>query len=113
MPILPIIDLLIFIGWSCLAAGALLKAIYVTTRYRPDVLGLGPLEFMMISGIFLLFALTLAARTYVKAIEPGMLAKKRAASALRSVSDAKMENDASVAEAKANNGFQAEKAAGS
>ena len=106
MPILPIIDLLIFIGWSCLAAGALLKAVHVTTRYRPDVLGLGPLEFLMISGIFLLFALTLAARTYVKASEPSMLAKKRAASTLRAVSDAKKENDASVAGAKAGNGLQ-------
>ena len=73
--------------------------------------GFGRVLAVLIAGIFLLFALTLTGRTYVKATEPGMLAKKRHASSLRAVAEAKQENAASVAEAKANNGFQAEEIA--
>ncbi len=83
MPILPIIDLLILMGWSCLAVGATLKAVAITTRYRPDVLGLGPIEMLWISGIFLLLALTLAARIWVKANEPKILAERRAQTGLK------------------------------
>ena len=44
MPILPIMDLLILVGWTLVGLGALLKAVYVTTSYRPTLLGLGPLD---------------------------------------------------------------------
>lgn len=69
MPILPIIDLLILSGWSVLTVGGLLKIVYVTTRYRPEFLGLGPFECLMVAGILLLLSLALSARTWVKAQE--------------------------------------------
>lgn len=77
MPVLPLIDLLIILGWTSLMGAALLKAIYVTTTYRPTVLGLGPLEFVLIAGTCLLFGLTLAARTWVKYHEPELMARRR------------------------------------
>ena len=82
MPILPMIDLLILIGWTSLVLGGVLKAIIVTTSYRPEILTLGPMEFLQLAGVFLLFALTLAARTWVKAHEPEILAKQRRVSTL-------------------------------
>jgi hypothetical protein len=88
MPVLPLIDLLILTGWSCLAVGGVLKAIAVTTSYRPMILTLGPSQFLMISGIFLLFALTLAARTWVKIHEPALTAKRRSMNTLRALNSA-------------------------
>ena len=38
MPVLPLIDLLILLGWTSLAAGALLKAVAISTVYRPTIL---------------------------------------------------------------------------
>ena len=78
MPILPIMDLLILIGSALVGIGALLKAVYVTTSYRPTLLGLGPLDCAIAAGVFLLFALALAARTWVKASEQDALAIRRA-----------------------------------
>lgn len=78
MPILPIMDLLIVVGWTLVTLGALLKAVYVTTSYRPTLLGLGPLDCAIGAGVFLLFALALAARTWVKASEQEALAARRA-----------------------------------
>ena len=66
MPILPIIDLLILMGWTSLFAGFALKGIYISTSYRPTLLGAGPLDLVILAGIFLLFSLALAARTWVK-----------------------------------------------
>ncbi len=77
MPILPIIDLLILMGWSLLAVGAVLKAVAMTTAYRPSIASLGPMEFLIMAGVCLLFALALAARTWVKANEPAILARQR------------------------------------
>jgi len=70
MPVLPLIDLLILLGWTCLALGGVLKAISITTTYQPEIFYLGPFDLLVTAGIFLLFALTLAARTWVKAF-PG------------------------------------------
>ena len=78
MLILPIMDLLIVIGWTLVSVGAVLKAIYVTTSYRPTLLGLGPLDCAIAAGVFLLFALALAARAWVKAAEQEALAARRA-----------------------------------
>ena len=78
MPILPIMDLLILVGWTLVGAGALMKAVYVTTSYRPTLFGLGPLDCAVAAGVFLLFALALAARTWVKASEQDALAARRA-----------------------------------
>jgi|SRR5690606_7017663 len=82
MPILPLMDALILLGWSSLLTGFLLKAVYITTHYRPTLLGLTPIDFLMVSIVCLLFALTLAARTWVKALEPELLARRRRARAL-------------------------------
>lgn len=85
MPVLPMIDLLILMGWTSLSLGGVLKAISVTTSYRPEIMMLGPYELLMLSGICLLFALALAARTWVKANEPEILARQRRVSSLHSV----------------------------
>ena len=77
MPILPLIDLLILIGWTSLMTGCLLKAIQLTTHFRPKLLGMGPAELVMAAAVMLLFALALAARTWVKANEPRILAARR------------------------------------
>jgi len=77
MSILPLMDALILLGWSSLVAGGLLKAVYVTTAYRPKILGLSPVDFLALAAIALVFALTLAARTWVKAAEPELLRRRR------------------------------------
>ena len=69
MPILPIIDLLILMGWTSLFGAFALKAIYVTTSYHPSLFGLGPMDLTILSAVLLLFALALAARTWVKSTE--------------------------------------------
>jgi hypothetical protein len=63
---LPLIDLLIVIGWTSLLGAGLLKAVQLTTHYRPRLLGMGPQDFVLLAGICLLFSLALAARTWVK-----------------------------------------------
>ena len=77
MPILPVIDLLILMGWSLLAVGAVLKAIAMTTVYRPTIANLTPMDFLLMAVVCLLFALALAARTWVKANEPAILARQQ------------------------------------
>jgi hypothetical protein len=78
VPVLPIIDLLILLGWSALMAGGALKAIHMTTTYRPSIFGLAPSDCLLIAGVLLTFAMTLAARTWVKLNEPTLLARRRA-----------------------------------
>lgn len=77
MPVLPLIDLLIMVGWTSLMGSGLLKAIYLSTSYRPTVLTLGPADLLTFAGVCLLFALTLAARTWVKYHEPQLMAARR------------------------------------
>jgi hypothetical protein len=79
MPVLPLIDALILLGWSSMFGAFLLKAIYVSTSYRPTFFGMHPSDFLTVAGVALLFALTLAARTWVKAHEPELLARRRRA----------------------------------
>jgi len=79
MPVLPIIDLLIFLGWTTLAAGGILKAIYLATSYRPTLFSLAPLDLLLVALAFLGLALTLAARTWVRLNEPQLLARRRSA----------------------------------
>ena len=69
MSILPFIDLLILAGWTSLFGGFILKIISMTTSYRPTMFGVGPIDFLIVAGVFLLLALTLSARTWVKAHE--------------------------------------------
>lgn len=69
MPVLPIIDLLILMGWTSMFAAFALKAIMITTSYQPQLFGMGPLDLTILAGICLLFALALAARSWVKSHE--------------------------------------------
>ncbi|UCE85473.1 MAG: hypothetical protein JSU66_14200 [Deltaproteobacteria bacterium] len=85
MPILPIIDLLIFGAWTSLMIGVGLKAIWVTTTYRPHLFGLAPPDFLLGTGICLLFALALAARVWVKSNEARQESEWRAGSPPREV----------------------------
>ena len=66
MPILPLIDLLILMSTASLVVGFVLKAIDLTTRYQPTVLGFSSLDFVLITGICMGLALVLAARSWVK-----------------------------------------------
>ncbi len=77
MPVLPLIDLLLLSGWTALFVGFVLKAIALTTRYNPTVLGLSSLDFLLIAIAALLFAIALAARTWVKNQEPAARAAQR------------------------------------
>ena len=82
MPVLPLVDLLILLGSSSLLAGFLLKAVYVTTHYRPTLLGFTAFDCLTIAGVCMLLALTLSARTWVKLNEPKLLrlrSRRRAA----------------------------------
>jgi len=84
VPILPLIDLLILMGTGSLLIGFVLKAIVITTRYRPTVLGFTSIDFVIITGICLGMALVLAARTWVKLNESRILVSRHRA-ALRSL----------------------------
>lgn len=77
MPMLPLIDLMLLAGWTSLFIGFVLKVISVTTSFRPAILGLSPIDFLMIAIAALLFAIALAARTWVKSQEPAALAARR------------------------------------
>ncbi len=81
MPVLPIIDLLILSGWATLFAALLLKILWFSTNYRPFLMGLGPFDLVVIAATFLLFALALAARTWVKAHETQLALEVSAARA--------------------------------
>ena len=89
MPVLPIIDLLIFLGWTSLAAGGILKAVYLATSYRPTLFSLTPVDLLLVAIAFLALALTLAARTWVRLNEPQLVAGRRAAASLKAVSRAR------------------------
>lgn len=89
MPILPVMDLLIFLGWTTFLAGGVLKAIYITTSFRPTIASLGPMDLLLVAVVFLLLALTLAARTWVKANDPQTNANRRAASTLEAYAAAR------------------------
>jgi hypothetical protein len=77
VPILPLIDLFLLLGTASLFVGFLLKAIAITTRFRPHILGFTSIDFVVIAGICMGFALVLAARTWVKLNEPRLLATRR------------------------------------
>ena len=78
MPILPIIDLLILLAWTTLAAGGALKLVNVALARYWTLLGFAPFDLLMISAVLLVFALTLVGRTWVKANDPALLAAQRA-----------------------------------
>lgn len=77
MPILPLIDLLILLGWTSVMVGVAQKAIWMSTVYSPTLLSLTPRDFLLGGAVCLLFALTLAARTWVKLNEARLLGASR------------------------------------
>ena len=77
MPVLPLIDLLLLAGWTSLLVAFVLKAVYVTTSYRPTILTLTPNDFLEVTIAMMLFAIALAARTWVKSQEPATTAARR------------------------------------
>ncbi len=98
MPVLPIIDLLILVGWTSLGVGAVLKAVALTTVYRPNILSLSSMDFVVVAVVCFVFSLTLAARTWVKLNEPRLMAmdQREADARVRRLS---MEHDLELAEA--------------
>lgn len=77
MPVLPLIDLMLLSGWTSLFVGFVLKAIHLSTTYRPTIFGLTALDFLLVAVAALLFAIALAARTWVKTQEPAAVAARR------------------------------------
>ena len=79
VPVLPLIDLLILLGWTSLLVGFVVKALSIALSYPLSILGLAPIDFLLVAGVSLLFALSLAARTWVKVHEPRLVARRRLA----------------------------------
>ena len=77
MLILPLIDLLILAGTVCLVVGFGLKAIDITTHYRPMLMGFTSMDLVVMTGVCWGFALTLAARAWVKINEPLLFQRRR------------------------------------
>ena len=77
MPVLPLIDFILLSGWTALLIGFVLKAIHLTTSYRPTIVGLTPIDFLLIAVAAMLFAIALAARAWVKTQEPTAVAIRR------------------------------------
>ena len=76
MPVLPLIDLLILSGTGSLVIGFVLKAVSVTTRYNPTLLGFSSLDFVLIARVCMGLALTLVARSWLKLNEPAVMAMR-------------------------------------
>jgi hypothetical protein len=76
MPVLPLIDLLLFGGWTALFAGFVLKAVSLTTSYNPTILGMSSLDFLLVAIAAMLFAIALAARTWVQTQAPAARAAR-------------------------------------
>jgi hypothetical protein len=72
MPVLPLIDLMIFLAWSSLIVAFLEKAMEHVLARPYYLFGIGPFDWTIIAGVSLLFALSLAARTWVKSVEGGL-----------------------------------------
>jgi membrane protein implicated in regulation of membrane protease activity len=78
VPILPLIDLMILIAWTCLIVAVVQKALWMALATQTSVFGMTPYDFVLVSGVSLLFALALAARVWVKANESRLLSGQRA-----------------------------------
>jgi hypothetical protein len=78
MPTLPLIDLMILVAWTSLIVGGVEKLIGLALNSRPLLLGMAPIDFVMVAGVCLLFALSLAARVWVRAHEPALLRARHA-----------------------------------
>ena len=74
MPVLPLIDLMLLAGWTSLAIGFVLKSVAVLTHWKPTLLGLSPIDFLFIAIAAFMFAIALAARTWVAGQQPAVSA---------------------------------------
>ena len=70
MTVLPLVDLLILVGTGAIGVGFVLKAVAITTVYRPTFLGFSSLDMLLIAVISFAMALVIAARTWLKLNEP-------------------------------------------
>jgi hypothetical protein len=77
LPVLPVIDLMLLAGWTSLAIGFVLKAVTALTNYKPTILTLSPIDFLFIAVAAFLFAIALAARTWVAEQQPSVSAARR------------------------------------
>jgi hypothetical protein len=77
VPTLPLIDLMILVAWTSLIVAVVQKAVWMALNTRATLLGMTPYDFVLVAGVFLLFALALAARVWVKANEPRLLRGQR------------------------------------
>jgi len=77
MPILPLVDLLILMGTASLGVGFLLKAVALSTHYRPTIVGFSSLDFVLIAAVCMGLALTLVARTWMKLNDPKLMNLQR------------------------------------
>ena len=77
MPVLPLVDLFILMGTAALGVGFILKAIDISTHFRPTILGFSSLDFLLIAAVCMGFALTLVARTWMKLNEPRLVELRR------------------------------------
>ena len=77
MPVLPIIDLLLLAGWTSLLVGFVLKVADLLTRGNQSIFSLSPIDFLMMAVVSFLFAIALAARTWVASQSPAQSAARR------------------------------------
>jgi hypothetical protein len=68
-----LIDFFIVLAWGLLVWAFVQKALWLAFASVFTVLGLTPYDFVLCSGVCLLFALALAARVWVKAHEPKLV----------------------------------------
>jgi hypothetical protein len=69
MPVLPLIDLMIFLAWSSLIVAFVEKSLELALARNFWLFGITPFDWVVIAATSLLFALALAARSFVKATE--------------------------------------------
>jgi len=77
MTVLPIVDLFVLIGTGSVAIGFVLKAVALTTTYNPTFLGFSSFDMLLIAMTCFVFALVLAARTWLRLNEPHLQALER------------------------------------
>ena len=77
MPILPLIDFMLLAGWTSFLVGFVLKVVYLLTNYRPTLFSLTPIDFLLVGLAAMIFAIALAARTWVAGQTPARSAARR------------------------------------
>ena len=91
MAVLPMVDLLICVSWTTLAAGTLLKVGNVVFAKAWALLGFAPMDLLAISVSMLIFAIALTGRQWLKANENAAPAARRANSTLDAYDEVRRE----------------------